>query len=161
MAGVSAAPREIQPGPKNTEVEMEIRAVVRNRGREHSVALSTDGRESRLPVPAKAEGPGSAVNGGELLCAALATCFCNDLYREAARRGMRLDGVEVEAVAEFGGPGEPARRITCSARVTSDAPADEVEALIRDTDRVAEVHNTLRAGTTVELRAAPPAAVAG
>ena len=131
---------------------MEIRASVRNRGREHSVALSTDGRRSSLAVPAKAEGAGSAVNGGELLCLALATCYCNDLYREAAKRGLRLDGVEVEAVAEFGGPGEPARRITCSAHVHGDAPADEIEPLIRHTDAVAEVHNTLRGGIAVELR---------
>ena len=74
---------------------MEIRAAVRNRGREHSVTLSTDGRRSPLAVAAKAEGAGSSVNGGELLCAALATCYCNDLYREAAKRGITLRGVEV------------------------------------------------------------------
>jgi organic hydroperoxide reductase OsmC/OhrA len=134
---------------------MEIRAAVRNRGREHSVTLSTDGRQSSLSVPAKPEGSGSGVNGGELLCLALATCYCNDLYREAALRGLRLNGVEVEVVSEFGGPREPARRITYAARVSSDAPEAEVEALLRHTDRVAEVQNTLRAGIPVELRAAP------
>jgi organic hydroperoxide reductase OsmC/OhrA len=131
---------------------MEIRATVQNRGGEHSVTLSTDGCRSSLSVPAKTEGAGSSVNGGELLCLALATCYCNDLYREAARLGMRLSGVEVEVTAEFGGLGEPARRITYAARVSSDAPAAEVEELLRHTDRVAEIQNTLRAGVAVELR---------
>jgi organic hydroperoxide reductase OsmC/OhrA len=131
---------------------MEIRAAVQNHEGEHSVTLSTNGRQSSLTVPAKSEGAGSSINGGELLCLALATCYCNDLYREAAQRGLRLDGVEVEAVAEFGGPGEPARRITYTARVNSDAPEAEIEELLRHTDQVAEVHNTLRAGIAVELR---------
>jgi organic hydroperoxide reductase OsmC/OhrA len=131
---------------------MEIRAAVQNREGQHSVMLSTNGRQSSLSVPAKSEGAGSSINGGELLCLALATCYCNDLYREAAQRGLRLDGVEVEAVAEFGGAGEPARRITYTARVNSDAPEAEIEALLRHTDQVAEVHNTLRAGIAVELR---------
>src|SRR3954470_1684238 len=134
---------------------MEIRAAVQNRGREHSVTLSTDGRRSSLPVPAKPEGAGSGVSGGELLCLALATCYCNDLYREAAQRGLRLSAVAVEVVGEFGGPGEPGRRFTYTARVSSDAPESEVEALLRHTDRVAEVQNTLRAGVAVELRGAP------
>jgi organic hydroperoxide reductase OsmC/OhrA len=131
---------------------MDIRASVRNRGREHHVTVSTDGRTSSLVVPAKPDGGGASVNGGELLCLALATCYCNDLYREAARRGLRLSGVEVDVVSEFGAAGEPARRISYTARVHSDAPAAEIEALLRHTDQVAEVHNTLRAGIAVELR---------
>ncbi|HEX5830948.1 MAG TPA: OsmC family protein [Gemmatimonadaceae bacterium] len=105
-------------------------------------------------MPAKPDGGGSGINGGELLCLALATCYCNDLYREAARRGLRLTGVEVDVVSEFGAAGEPARRIAYSAHVHSDAPAAEIEALLQHTDRVAEVHNTLRAGIAVELRGA-------
>jgi organic hydroperoxide reductase OsmC/OhrA len=130
---------------------MEIRAAVQNQEGEHSVTLSTDGRRSSLTVPAKSEGAGSSVNGGELLCLALATCYCNDLYREAAKRGLRLKGVEVEVVAEFGGAGEPARRITYTAHVSSDASEAEIEELLCHTDQVAEVHNTLRAGIAVEL----------
>lgn len=127
---------------------MDIRAIVENSTTEHRVSVSTDGRESTVGVAGKPAG-GSAVNGGELLCLALATCYCNDLYREAARRGISLDGVEVEAAAEFGGPGEPARQVTYRARVRSSAPADVIEELLAHTDTVAEVHNTLRAGTTV------------
>jgi uncharacterized OsmC-like protein len=113
--------------------------------------VSTDGRASIVAVPGR-PGGGSALNGGELLCAALATCYCNDVYREAARRHMAVRGVTVEVEAEFGGRGEPAQRITYTARVESDSPAAEIEALLRETDAVAEVHNTLRAGVAVELR---------
>lgn len=135
---------------------MEIRARVRNEGGAHAVALSTDGTASSLHVPAKADGRGSAINGGEMLCLALATCFCNDVYREAARRGLRVTHVEVEVVAEFGGRGEPARRIAYAARASGDASDEELERLLRETDLVAEVQNTLRAGVAVELVAAPP-----
>lgn len=140
---------------KRRTASMEIRASVQNREGEHAVTVSTDGRPSSLAVPAKAEGEGSSVNGGELLCVALATCYCNDLYREAAKRGLHLRGVEVEVASEFGGPGEPARRIRYSARVESDASEEEIEALLLHTDRVAEVHNTLRAGIAVELCGVP------
>jgi hypothetical protein len=97
----------------------------------------------------------SALNGGELLCLAQATCYCNDLYREAGRRGLALGAVEVEVVSEFGGPGEPARRISYSARVRSDAPTEVIEALLVHTDAVAEVHNTLRVGTPVVRQMVP------
>jgi organic hydroperoxide reductase OsmC/OhrA len=127
---------------------VEIRATVHSSASEHRTAVSTDGSASAIAIAGR-QGGGSAQNGGELLCLALATCYCNDLYREAARRGLTLDAVEVEAVAEFGGVGEPARRITYSARVESASPADAIEELLAHTDRVAEVHNTLRVGTAV------------
>lgn len=131
---------------------MEIRASIRNTALEHQAVVSTDGRVSSLPVPGKPEGPGSSINGGELLCLALATCYCNDLYREAARRGLTIHEVEVDVVSEFGAAGEPARRIRYSARIASDAPAEAIARLLEETDQVAEVHNTLRAGIAVELQ---------
>ncbi|GLC24643.1 OsmC family protein [Roseisolibacter agri] len=135
---------------------MQIQASVQSSAAGHQVVVRTDGRASMIDVPGR-PGGGSALNGGELLCAALATCYCNDVYREAARRGVIVAQVEVAVEAEFGGRGEPARRITYTARVTSDAPAEVIEALLRETDAVAEVQNTLRAGLAVELRLAPDA----
>ncbi len=133
---------------------MQIRASVRSSAGGHEVAVSTDGRASAVGVPGR-PGGGSALNGGELLCAALATCYCNDVYREAARRGVSVLAVSVEVEAEFGGRGEPARRVRYTARVESDAPSAELEALLRETDAVAEVQNTLRAGVAVELQLVP------
>lgn len=130
---------------------MEIRAQVRNApGGVHAVSVHTADTERSLDLPGKPAG-GSAVNGGEFLMLALATCYCNDLYREAARLGLVLDGVEVEASADFDAIGLGARNVRYRAKVRSSAPAEAIAELLRQTDAVAEVHNTLRAGTPVTL----------
>jgi organic hydroperoxide reductase OsmC/OhrA len=130
---------------------MEIAARVRNAGPLHEVQLRTDAQVQGLVVAAKAGGPGSSVNGGEFLMLALATCYCNDLYREAARRGIAVTAVEVEARADFDGVGLAARNVRYRATVQSPAASAEIDALLRETDAVAEVHNTLRAGVPVTL----------
>lgn len=130
---------------------MEISAIVRNAGSAHAAAVRTGSDERELSIPAKATGQGSGVNGGELLMLALATCYCNDLYREAARLGIALDAVEVEATAEFPGIGLAATDIRYRAKVSSPAGAEAIAELLRQTDAVAEVHNTVRAGVPVVL----------
>lgn len=132
---------------------MRITARVENRHNHHNVALATNAQPRTLDIPPKATGYGSSANGGELLFLALATCYCNDVYREAAKRGIEVTAVEVVVDGEFGGPGEPARNITYHAKVTGKASAAELEALARHTDTVAEIQNTLRAGAPVVLSA--------
>ena len=80
---------------------------------------------------------------------ALATCYCNDLYREAAKRGVVLEHVEVTASADFPGIGLAATNIAYHAKVSSPASEATIAELLRQTDAVAEVHNTLRAGAEV------------
>ncbi len=130
---------------------MKITAYVKNNGSYHEVAVSTAGAAKTLSIPAKSDGPGSSVNGGEFLMLALATCYCNDLYREATRLKVELLAVEVEAAAEFEGIGLAASKISYKARVSSSAAPSEIAALLRATDAVAEVHNTVRSGVEVEL----------
>jgi organic hydroperoxide reductase OsmC/OhrA len=130
---------------------MKIAATVRNRQGMHEVLLRTGAATQPLAIAAKPTGRGSAVNGGELLMLALATCYCNDLYREADRLGIAIDGVDVEAEAEFAGVGLAARNIRYRATVSSAAPADVIATLLRETDAVAEIHNTIRAGVAVAL----------
>lgn len=132
---------------------MLVSAIVRNAGASHDVSVSTDVASQFVPVPAKSGGQGSAVNGGEFLMLALATCYCNDLYREAARLGISLSSVEVQASAEFNGRGLAAENIRYTAKVESAATEEEVRRLIAETDAVAEVHNTIRAGVPVSLQA--------
>jgi organic hydroperoxide reductase OsmC/OhrA len=128
---------------------MRIAAHVRHAtGTRHEVEVQTAGPARPLEVSAKPDG-GSTVNGGEFLMLALATCYCNDLYREARRLGLRLDAVEVVAEAEFDGVGLAARDVRYRARVESGADTATLEQLLRETDAVAEVHNTLRAGAAV------------
>ena len=132
--------------------KIEIRAEVRDRAGSHEVTLETNGRARDFPVAPRAGARGSSANGGELLFLALATCYCNDLHREAARRGMTLDDVRVEVRGRFAAePGSVAEEIEYDATVTAAAGEAEIVALMEHTDRVAEVHNTLRRGTPVTL----------
>lgn len=129
---------------------MEISAAVWSSAGSHQVRLRSGSAEHALVVAPKPTGGGSATNGGEFLMLALATCYCNDLYREAARLGTQLDAVEVEATAVFEGIGLAASSVRYRARVTSEASADAIERLMRETDVVAEAHNTLRKGVPVQ-----------
>jgi uncharacterized OsmC-like protein len=130
---------------------VKISARVESRSGEHHVVLSTNGNARGIEIPPKESGPGSSVSGGELLFAALATCYCNDIYREAAKRGIAVHEVEVTVDGQFGGVGEPARDVIYRARVVADASEDEIRDLMRHTDTVAEIQNTLRSATSVTL----------
>ena len=88
---------------------MKISARVRNSLGQHEATVATNETSHAIVIPPKASGLGSSVNGGELLFLALATCYCNDMYREAAKRGIAVSQVEVEVEGEFGAAGEPAR----------------------------------------------------
>lgn len=130
---------------------MEISAQVRNVPELHEAIVSTSGMVRTLTVSAKENGRGSAVNGGEFLMLALATCYCNDLFREAERLGIALSGCEVVAKGQFNGIGLAAESVTYAARVeSSSAKTEELERLLQETDRLAEIHNTLRAGCSVQ-----------
>lgn len=131
---------------------MEISATVTSSASAHEVSLRTGSVMQSLAVAAKSAGRGSSVNGGEFFMLALATCYCNDLYREAERLGTPIEGAQVEATAEFPGVGLAATNIRYRAVVTSSASAEAIAQLLRETDAVAEVHNTVRSGVPVELR---------
>jgi organic hydroperoxide reductase OsmC/OhrA len=128
---------------------MRIVAKVTNSLHNHSVDVATDGAQHPITIAPKASGPGSSVNGGELLFLALATCYCNDLYREAAARNITIHAVDVEVSGEFGGRGEPATGITYRVTVRAEASDADLTALLAETDRVAEIQNTVRHGCPV------------
>ena len=104
-------------------------------------------------IAPKSGGRGSSINGGELLFAALATCFCNELYREAAQRGINVHDVNVEVTGTFGNLGEPAHDIGYRVQV-HHAPQAAIEDLIRATDAITEIQNTIRAGCPIHLELA-------
>jgi organic hydroperoxide reductase OsmC/OhrA len=135
---------------------MKITARVQNERGRHEITLATNGQSHTISIPPNDSGFGSKANGGELLFLALATCYCNDLYREAASRGIQVNLVEVEVAGDFGGPGEPARNVTYRAKVTAQGSQQVIHDLMIHTDEVAEVHNSLRQGTQVTLRHVEP-----
>jgi uncharacterized OsmC-like protein len=118
----------------------------------HETLVETNGATKTLSIAPKANGFGSSVNGGELLLLSLATCFCNDIYREAAKRNITVNSVEVTCTGEFGGEGEPGFNFSYKANVKADASAEEIADLLRHTDQIAEIHNTLRKGMAISLQ---------
>lgn len=135
---------------------MTIVATIRNSHQQNDVVVSTNGNSKGISIAGKAEGGGSSVNGGELLFLSLATCFCNDIYREAARRKIAVTNVEVTVSGQFGKEGEPASNITYEANVqAAKSSPQEISDLIAYVDSIAEIHNTLRKGVSVHLRQQP------
>jgi uncharacterized OsmC-like protein len=131
---------------------MIISASIINSGQQNEIALKTDNVVKVLSIPAKLDGKGSSLNGGELLFLALATCACNDIYREAQKRTIAIKQVEVEVSGEFGREGEPGFNLQYKVKIDSDANTEAIQELINYTDKIAEVHNTLRVGTPVVLK---------
>lgn len=130
---------------------MKISAKVSNKATSHQVILKTNDSSHFIDIPAKPSGYGSKANGGELFFLALATCYCNDIYREAAKRNIIVNEVEVAVEGEFGGVGEPAQSIQYHVRVKADGDDNEIAALMAHTDTVAEIQNTVRQGVEVKL----------
>lgn len=130
---------------------MNISASVKSSRDSHTALVSTEGNNKSIGIPPKANG-GSSINGGELLFLALATCFCNDIYREAAKRNMSIESVSVDVNGQFGREGEPGKNIVYHATVLAPGHSrEEIQDLITYVDSIAEIHNTLRGGVDVKL----------
>jgi organic hydroperoxide reductase OsmC/OhrA len=132
---------------------MRITASIENTGHTNAISVSTNSVKKEIAIPGKDGGGGSAVNGGELLFLALATCFCNDIYREAAKRKMDISAVVVSVSGEFGGEGESASNIVYETKILAPAhTSQEIADLILYVDQIAEIHNTVRKGVPVSLK---------
>lgn len=113
--------------------------------------VQTNDSSKQISIQPKPNGQGSSVNGGELLLLSVATCFCNDLYREAAKRKINIQHIEVIATGEFGAEGEPGFNFQYKTNIKADVSDEEIQSLIEHTDKVAEIHNTLRKGLQVKI----------
>ena len=103
--------------------------------------------------PAGAGGGGLGFNGGQLLYMAIAACWSNDLYREAATMGVELDGVEITVDGDFPARGSGSTPITVDVVVRSPAPEEQVRELIAEVKRVAEIPRAIRDATSIEVTA--------
>jgi uncharacterized OsmC-like protein len=131
---------------------MKISATIKNSFQQNDISVATEGSKKGITIPSKPNAHGSSVNGGELLFLSLATCFCNDTYREAVRRKIAIKSIEVTVTGEFGTEGEPASNISYKVNIESDTSEKEIIELINYVDSVAEIHNTLRKGVKVSLQ---------
>lgn len=130
---------------------MRYSARVENGRDTHQVTLQAGESVHSLAIAPRETGFGSSVSGGELLFLALATCYCNDIYREAAKKNIKIQKVEVDVEGDFPAPGEPAQNIIYRARIAADADEQEIRDLMKHTDTVVEIQNTLRIETPVIL----------
>jgi organic hydroperoxide reductase OsmC/OhrA len=117
-----------------------------------TTAIATAGpRAVVVDRPAEAGGGGHGLNGGELLHIAVAACISNDLFREAAARGIALRRVVVEADGGYAGDPAVSTGISYAVEVAGDAPEADLRSLVAHVDAIAEIPNSLRGGTEVRL----------
>ena len=129
---------------------MKFSARIQSEAGQHQVTLKVGEKEQSLPIAPKPTG-GSSITGGELLFLALATCFCNDTYREAAKWNIKVQSVEVEVEGDFEAEGKAASNIVYRAKINADASEEKIHELMLHVDSIAEIQNTLRVGTPVKL----------
>lgn len=117
-----------------------------------SLAVGSSGpRTVTIDRSKESGGLGLGFNGGELLLLAIGGCFSNDVFREAAKRGLNVRNVQVTVNADWAGDPVRAQNVSFSVMVEADATQAEIVELVRHTDRVAEIPNSLRLGTEVKL----------
>src|SRR4029453_2369205 len=88
-------------------------------------------------------------NSGELLCLAGGACYTNEVFLEAGRRAVHVRNVHVDVSLD--GDGHEAQCLTASMRVEADADQETIAELVEHADRVANIPNLLRLGTSVRL----------
>jgi uncharacterized OsmC-like protein len=134
-------------------------ARIHNSEGEHTADVSAGKHSASISIASKLSGFGSSVSGGELLMLAMATCFCNDIYREALQMNIEVVSVDIECSGDFPAEGAPVTGVRYSARITARAPEEQIRELATRTDREAEVQNTVRAAIPVELVEVEPHSV--
>lgn len=87
--------------------------------------------------------------GAHLYHLAAAGCVLNDLYREAERLGITLQGAQVRAAGEFDRTTWSSTGIEYAVDIASEATDTEVNGLLAVVDEVAEIPRALRCGTSV------------
>lgn len=94
---------------------------------------------------------GPATNGAQVLHLSVALCVLNDVYREAQRLGIVVDGV---AVTADGGFDEvwTSTGIGYDVVVDTSTPDADLRLLLEVVEEVAEIPRVLRAGAMVERR---------
>ncbi|HSL77472.1 MAG TPA: OsmC family protein [Candidatus Limnocylindrales bacterium] len=103
--------------------------------------------------PVAAGGGGLGFSGGQLLYMAIAACWSNDLYREAATMGIELDRVEITVDGDFPARGSGSTSISVDVTVRSPAPEERIRELIAEVERVAEIPRAIRDATPIEVHA--------
>jgi hypothetical protein len=92
----------------------------------------------------------ASFTGAHLLHLAAAGCVLNDVFREAERLGVSVDGVRVTASGGFNTETWESTGIGYVVDVDTSASVDELDALLDTVDSVAEIPKSIRAGASVD-----------
>ena len=101
--------------------------------------------------PTDGGGRGLGFNGGQLLYLAIGGCISNDLFREAATRGIRLTTVRVVVRGDFRGEPAVSDPVSYDVEVAGGATRQQLEELVAHVDAIAEIPNSVRQGSEVKL----------
>lgn len=106
-----------------------------------------------LVVPHHWTGTGMSVRGdftgAHVMHLAVACCVLNDIYREAERRGLQVNGVHVTAEGGFHTDTWHSTGVEYAVAIDSALLPETVDRLVGAVERVAEVPRALRQGVGV------------
>jgi uncharacterized OsmC-like protein len=108
------------------------------------------GHEIAVDEPEWSGGADAGMMPTELLCAAIASCYCLALAFAAGKRGRDLPGLTVTVRAER--VGRELRYGRFDVEATSDAPVEELAAVLEPARRLCWVSNTLAEGVELSYR---------
>jgi uncharacterized OsmC-like protein len=91
--------------------------------------------------------------GAHLLHLAAAGCVLNDVYREAEKLDIPVEGVRVEALGGYDPDSWQSTGIEYTIHVATSAAPEELERLLEIVDTVAEIPRAIRAGAPVRRTA--------
>jgi uncharacterized OsmC-like protein len=145
LIGEAAAPDRAAYGPSVDDFTVRVAAGSLKRAVRADASFPHRWSASGVSVEA-------AFTGAHLLHLSAGGCVLNDIYREAERLGLDIDGVLVSVDGDFDRDTWVSTGITYSVEVDSPALDADVERLLRAVEAVAEIPRALRAGATVERR---------
>lgn len=109
---------------------------------------NADGFEIVVDEPEAHGGTGSGPQPTDLLLASVASCIALSMAFVARKRGVELLGLDVSVVGTY--KGLEFERIAAS--ISSGTPAEVLEELVSEAERVCYVSNTLRHGPELVIR---------
>jgi putative redox protein len=115
--------------------------------------VSARGHEIEVDEPESAGGQDTGLMPTEVLCAAVASCYCLALAHVAGKRELELPGLRVTARAERAGSELRYGRLVVEAG--ADVPDDRLAKLIEPARRCCWVSNTLAGELELEYRYTP------
>jgi uncharacterized OsmC-like protein len=112
---------------------------------------ATDGAAVRFPHRWTPEGVTIEADftGAHLLHLAAAGCVLNDIYREAGKLEISVEGVRVVAAGGYDAQSWQSTGIDYTVQIDSPATSAELARLLEVVDTVAEIPRAIRAGAPV------------